>query len=93
MTPTDTDALVSNLRNYLQSPGDLDPWGSLYINDAIRAIERLTRERDEAVADAARYRWLRDVAGSYDWVRIGHRTAEESDAEIDAAIRTTKATT
>ena len=39
----------------------------------------------ELVADAERYRWLRNVANSHDWERCGNITAEQGDVYIDAA--------
>lgn len=76
------------------------------------AFAELKRERDETVADAARYRWLRDKADymrtpegspqvclTDEWGNIvsvqrsAYPQGETLDAAIDAAIRTTKATT
>lgn len=74
---------------------------SQYFHDAISALDRLQAERElfarhvkeraERIAtlesDAKRYRWLRDF-GDITWHPISKRgiTAEQCDAEIDAAI-------
>jgi hypothetical protein len=52
---------------------------------------RLRRELAEAQRDAARYRWLRNIATAGDWVEIGATDAETTDAAIDAAIASTPA--
>lgn len=70
------------------------------------AFAELKRERDETVADAARYRWLRARPLDDDEIYIavdshkhvgrwglGGDDPAGCDAAIDAAIRTTKATT
>src|SRR5512146_1522003 len=44
-------------------------------------------EREEAEADARRYRWLRDKTSGGEWEHIGHQiTPDAADAYIDASI-------
>ena len=63
------------------------------------ALVKVVAERDAMRADAARYRWLRDAAGTVDWTVIHpssswsrittnycRTTAGGMDAAIDAAI-------
>ena len=59
------------------------------------AIDRLTAERDAAVADAERYRWIRlriggreAVEDDFKWeYQSGECLAQEVDAAIDAAMQ------
>ncbi len=59
------------------------------------AIDRLTAERDAAVADAQRYRWIRlriggreAVEDDFKWeYESGECLAQEVDAAIDAAMQ------
>jgi len=48
-------------------------------------LKKLRAERDEALADAARYRWLRDV-GNETWLALGKRPGVRFTHEVDAAI-------
>lgn len=67
-----------------------DGIGTLYPQSA---IDRLTAERDAAVADAARYRWIRlriggreAVEDDFKWeYESGECLAQDVDAAIDAA--------
>jgi len=70
-----------------KGPGD----GLLYAMQSKKAeIERLTAERDAALVDAKRYRWLRSTTNSFtnnDGDRIDVKQfPEQWDATIDAAI-------
>ena len=84
----DTDALVRKLREFTYDYDLREAHCAL--GEAADTIERLTRERDDAVADAARYRWLREQSfpwGAATWLSLG-----ELDAAVDNC-RTTKAPT
>ena len=46
--------------------------------------------QSEDARDAARYRWLRDVAQSQDWEWLGHSTTPiTTDSAIDGLMQTT----
>jgi hypothetical protein len=87
--------ILDNLSEHRPVHDDVLPWATA------NTIERLTRERDEAVADAARYRWLRDGDGEWEcfsggWLHKNNLYGQgpsDLDAAIDAAIATTKAKT
>jgi hypothetical protein len=80
--------IVDVLRSYLLADG-----GDLAdVEKAMHEIVRLRAECDIFRADAARYRWLRDI-GDSTWVPLGKRKAQfthEIDAAIDAAIKETE---
>lgn len=80
---TDTDALLVRYLRELSVPGSPG-------DQAADTIERLTRERDEAVADAARYRWLRDCSSTPDWEDIGQMTPTQTDKEVDKRMKSTR---
>ncbi|WP_313398151.1 hypothetical protein [Stenotrophomonas sp.] len=68
----------------------LDAWANRPANPeplySQSAIDRLTAERDAAVADAERYRWLRrSRLGPQRAVFLDSETSDQLDAAIDAA--------
>lgn len=89
-----TDDLKQRLRVFAG-----DPILGGVIDEAADRIEQIEKERDELLADAMRYQWLRKkigvdcdhVSGAYVWLpTAGYRMDEHdqraSDAAIDAAI-------
>jgi hypothetical protein len=53
---------------------------------ALEQNRALRAERDAAVTDAERYRWLRSNESTEQWLRISYYIEDELDAAIDAAI-------
>ena len=51
-------------------------------------IEELERENNELLADAMRYRWIKEQSDGrpFYFHAIGHKHAENLDAAIDAAL-------
>ena len=54
-------------------------------------VKRLEAERDAAVQDAERYRWLRDIGDGETWIAFSKRNANLSAQAIDAAIDAARA--
>jgi len=87
-SPDSLDGLIARLRNY-RWVTDFNP-----CPQAADAIERLRAERDAALVDARRYRWLRDKSGlsvdsavylATDYSSMDLRPSTV-DATIDAAL-------
>lgn len=54
-------------------------------NFALRQLAKPESRRIES-EEAARYRWLRDVAEATDWEMFGYQDRDKRDAAIDAAM-------
>lgn len=65
-----------------------DPVLGGVIEEAADRIEELERENNELLADAMRYRWIKEQSDGkpFYFHAIRHKHAENLDAAIDAAL-------
>ena len=75
--------LIEQLRADAESTDDIG-----LCADAADRIEELERENNELLADAMRYRWIKEQSDGrpFYFHAIRHKHAENLDAAIDAAL-------
>ena len=76
----------SQAENFALAAGQCIVDGGLCGDDYGNQYCKLQRAHDATVADAERYRWLRDVGDGETWIAFCKRNASLSTQAIDAAI-------